>query len=41
MTKLLKKHMDKVSQDGTNNNIAIAKVWQTVIAKGEKRTLEE
>ena len=41
MKKLLKRYADKVSQSTEGERTAIPELWETTIAKGEKRTLDE
>ena len=41
MQKLLKKYADKISQCAEGERAAIPELWQTTIAKGERRTLDE
>ena len=41
MKKLLERYADKVSQSTEGERTAIPELWETTIAKGEKRTLDE
>lgn len=41
MKKLLKRYAEKVSQSTEGERTAIPELWETAIAKGEKRTLDE